>query len=258
MAISLASLVRKDRPKPPIMVIYGPGGMGKTSIAATFPNAVFIQTEDGNGKIPIVSFSDGAMQSYQDVMDALTALATEDHDFKTVVIDSVTRLEPLIWAALCQHNKWDNIEDAGYGKGYIAADTYWLDFLAACRYLRDAKGMTVVMIAHETVTNFKDPTTDSYDRYTMRLHKRAEAMVRELSDAVLFMNQITNIKREQKDFGKKDDYKAKGAGSGVRALSCQPRPAFDAKNRIGLPDQIIINDETKGYDALAPYLPQTN
>lgn len=258
MAISLASLVRKDRPKPPIMVIYGPGGLGKTSIAATFPDTVFIQTEDGNGKIPITSFSDGPLASYRDVMDALTALATEDHPFKTVAIDSVTRLEPLIWAALCHRYKWDSIEDAGYGKGYIAADEYWQDFLAACRYLRDERGMTVVMIAHETVTNFKDPTTDSYDKYSMRLHKRAEAMVRELSDAVLFLNQVTMIKREQKEFGKKDDYKAKGAGSGIRALSCQPRPAFDAKNRLGLPDQLIINDETQGYSVLAPYLPQIN
>ncbi|MCU0732407.1 MAG: ATP-binding protein, partial [Hyphomonas sp.] len=183
-----------------------------------------------------------------------TVLATEDHEFRTVVVDSITRLEPLIWDDLCRAQKWSSIEDAGYGKGYILTDPYWQDFLQACQYLRDAKGMTVVLIAHETVTTFKDPTTDSYDRYTMRLHKRAEALVRELSDCVLFFNQVTTIRRENKAFGKKDDYTAKGAGSGVRALSCQPRPAFDAKSRYALPDQIIINPG-QGYAALAPYLP---
>lgn len=254
MALSISSLVRKDQPKPPIMVIYGPGGMGKTTLASEFPDSVFIQTETGEGENHITSFTDGAVGSFSEVMEALTSLATDDHPFKTVVIDSITRLEPLIWAALCQQQKWQNIEDAGYGKGYIMADAFWQDFLAACGYLRNVKGMTVVMIAHETVTTFKDPTTDSYDRYTMRLHKRAEAMVRELSDVVGFFNQITTIRRESKAFGKKDDYVAKGSGSGVRALNLQPRPAFDAKSRFHMPDQIIINPG-QGYAALAPYLP---
>lgn len=254
MALSISNLVRKDKPKPPIMVIYGPGGMGKTTLAAEFPDAIFIQTETGEGSNTITSFTDGAITSYAEVMEALTALATEDHAFKTVVLDSITRLEPLIWSALCAEQKWANIEDAGYGKGYILADAFWRDVLAALSYLRDARGMTVIMIAHETVTTFKDPTTDSYDRYTMRLHKRAEAMVRETCDVLGFLNQITTIRRESKAFGKKDDYTAKGAGSGTRAINFQPRPAFDAKGRGGMPDQVIITPG-QGYAALAPILP---
>lgn len=254
MALSLSNLVRKDKPKPPIMVIYGPGGMGKTTLAAEFPDAVFIQTEDGSGANDIVSFTDGAVDSFDDVMSAMGSLADGEHDFKTLVVDSITRLEPLIWKEVCRDNKIQNIEEPGYGKGYVLADTYWQDFMQACGYLRNTRGMNVVLIAHETVTTFKDPTTDSYDRYTMRLHKRAEAMVRELSDIVGFFNQIVTIKKEAKAFGKKDDYSAKGAGAGIRAISLQPRPAFDAKGRFDMPDQIIINPG-QGYSALAPYLP---
>jgi len=258
LALSISNLVRKDKPKNPIMCIYGTGGMGKTTLASEFPNPIFIQTEDGANGLGIKSFSEDVLTKYTQVDEALTSLATEDHDFKTLVVDSVTRLEKLVWSETCSRQKdpWDSIEAPGYGKGYIEADAVWGEFMSACAWLRDNKGMTVVLLGHEGVQSFSDPTTDSYDRYTMRIHKRAEAFIREQCDVMGFMNQITTINKEAKAFGKKDDYTAKGRGSGQRALNLSPRPAFMAKQRPGynFPDMILIN-AGQGYDALAPYLP---
>lgn len=254
MAISLSNLHRKKADKPPKIAIYGPGGIGKTSLASEFPDAIFIQTEDGAGALELTSFSDGPITAWADVDTAMQELATEDHAFKTLVVDSVTRLEPIIWAEACKRNNWDSIEDPGYGKGYVEADAVWREFLNACTWLRDNKRMTIVMLGHETVQSFSDPVTDSYDRYTMRLHKRAEALIREDVDVLGFLNQITTIAQEKKAFGKKDDYTAKARGSGQRALNLAPRPAFQAKNRFSMPDKILINPG-EGYSALAPYLP---
>jgi len=259
LAISLQNLVRKDKPKPPIMCIYGTGGIGKTTLAAEFPEAIFIQTEDGANGLGVTSFSDGALGSWSDVETALAELATEDHPFRTVVVDSVTRLEGLVWAEACARHGWKSIEDPGYGKGYVEADAIWREFLNACMWLRDNKAMTVILIGHEAVQSFSDPVTDSYDRYMMRLHKRAEALVRESCDLMGFLNQVTTIAQEKKAFGKKDDYTAKARGSGQRALNLSPRPAFMAKQRpgYGFPDKIIINPG-EGYAALAPYLPEAS
>ena len=254
MAISLQNLVRKKANKPPKVAIYGPGGIGKTSLAAEFPEPIFIQTEDGAGTLNITSYSDGPITKWEDIDAALTELATEEHSFKTLVLDSVTRLEPIVWAETCKRNQWKSIEDPGYGKGYTEADAVWREFLTACTYLRDVKGMCIVLIGHESVQSFSDPTTDSYDRYTMRLHKRAEALIREDVDVLGFLNQVTTIAQEKKAFGKKDDYTAKARGSGQRALNVSPRPAFQAKNRFSMPDKILINPG-EGYSALAPFLP---
>ena len=251
MALSLSNLVRQKADKPAKIAFYGPGGVGKTTLASEFPNPIFIQTEDGSGSLSLTTFSDAPLGSYDLVNEALEALATEEHDFKTLVVDSVTRLEPLIWAETCKRHGWKSIEDAGYGKGYVEADSIWREFLSACTWLRDNKGMTIVLIGHEDVRSFSDPVTDSYDRYQMRLHKRAEALIREDVDVLGFMNQVTTINREKSGFNKET---SKARGSGQVALNLAPRPAFQAKNRFGMPDRILINPG-EGYAALAEHLP---
>lgn len=119
MAISLSQLTRANQPKPPRITIHGVAGVGKTTFAAQAYKPVFIQTEDGLGTLSANHFP--LARTFEEVLDALAALYTEEHDFKTVVIDSVDWLEPLIWGKACRDNGWASIEDAGYGKGYVAA-----------------------------------------------------------------------------------------------------------------------------------------
>ena len=259
MAISLANLERRTASKPPRVLIYGPPGLGKTTLASEFPNPVFVQVEDGTpgGGMELVSFGD--MGSFADVMSALSALLdTASHDFQTVVIDSLDKLEPLVWAQTCADNDWKNIEAAGYGKGYVATDAIWREYLALCKDLR-AGGLTTIHIAHSAVDRFDDPQTQSYSRYDIRLHKRALALFQDEMDAILFLNQDATIRvddiKEVKVSGQKIVKKdVKGVGGGTRWIYAEGRPSFVAKNRYGLPDKVQYQLGS-GYAALAPYLP---
>lgn len=247
MAISLTQLTRANAPKPPRILIHGVAGVGKTTFASEANKAVFVQTEDGLGTLASAHFP--LARTYEEVIEALAALYTEPHDFKTVVIDSVDWLEPLVWAKACRDNGWASIEDAGYGKGYVAALTFWRQYIDGLNALRDDRGMTVVQIAHTDIKRFDSPEHDPYDRYVIKLHTRAAALLQEHSDVVLFANYRISTVKADVGFNKKVN---RALGSGERVIHTAERPAYLAKNRYGLPETLPLK-----WQAFAQAMPDT-
>jgi hypothetical protein len=247
MAMSLGQLNRASAPKPPRIMIYGPNGLGKTTFSAQSNKPVFVQTEDGLGTLVAAAFP--LARTFEEVMDALVALYTEDHDFKTVVIDSVDWLEPLVWAKACRDNGWATIEDPGYGKGYVAALSLWRQYIDGLNALRDDRGMTVVQIAHTDIKRFDSPEHDPYDRYVIKLHTRAAALLQEHSDVVLFANYRISTVKADVGFNKKVN---RAMGSGERVIHTAERPAFLAKNRYGLPETLPLD-----WQAFAQAMPDS-
>ncbi|WP_374387163.1 ATP-binding protein [Brevundimonas sp.] len=249
MAISLASLRKVRADQPPRLLIYGPEKMGKTTLASEFPAPVFLQTERGeSGDLELDSF--GHLTSYEQVIEAMGVLATEDHTFQTIVLDSVSALQKLIWDKVCRDSNVKSIELAGggYGKGYIEADNLWLEVLDALNYLRNDRGMAVVLVGHAIISRFDDPETQSYSRYDIDLHKRAEALLKREVDAILLVKKDVTIKTEGKG------ERARADGGDTRWIYTEGKPAFTAGNRYNMPARIIYQ-KGQGFSALAPFFP---
>ena len=250
MAITLSSLRKVRADQPPRLLIYGPEKMGKTTLAAEFPAPVFLQTERGeSGDLVLDSF--GTLDSFEAVIEAIASLAQEEHSFQTVVLDSVSALQKLVWDKVCRDSNVKSIELAGggYGKGYIEADNLWLQVLDGLNYLRNERGMAVVLVGHSTVTRFDDPETQSYSKYEIDLHKRARDLLKREVDAILLVKKDVTIKTE----GKGDRVRADGGDT--RWIYTEGKPAFTAGNRYDMPARIIYQ-RGAGFTALSQYFPQ--
>ncbi len=245
MSTLLEKVLSGVRPAPRRVMLYGVHGIGKTTWGSQAARPVFVQTEDGLGGIECARFP--LAETYAQVIEALSALYAEAHDYQTVVIDTLDWLERLIWADVCRKRGVESIEDIGYAKGYVFALTEWREVLEGLNALRNARGMTVILIAHSQIEHFEDPETDSYDRYAPRLHKHASAIVQEWCDEVLFATYKVHTKQVEEGFGRK---KSKGIGSGERVVRTTERPAHVAKNRLNLPDELPLD-----YAAYAAHLP---
>jgi len=221
-------------PKPRRQMIYGPHGIGKSTFAAKAPDAIFIQTEDGLGDIDCAKFP--LAKTLKDVQDSIRALFVQDHEYKTVVIDSLDWLERLVWADICSSEGKSDIAEIGYGKGYAMALGHWTKILYSLAMLRDEKGMATVLLAHTKIEKFEDPAGESYDRYSPRLHKLVSGVVQEWCDEVLFATYRVFTKKSGEGFRER----TVGIGTGERVLYTTDRPAHIAKNRLGLPDEVPV------------------
>ena len=116
----MASLLKQVQsgilPAPPRTMLYGGHGVGKSTWASRSESPVFIQTEDGLGEIECAKFP--LATEYAQVIQALSELYSEEHDYQTVIVDTLDWLERLIWAEVCRKRGVESIEDIGYGKGY--------------------------------------------------------------------------------------------------------------------------------------------
>ena len=235
MAFNLASIRKGPQALPPRIVIYGEHGLGKSTFAAGAPAPIFIQTEDGLASLDVASFPLAAR--HEDVLEAVGALYAEEHDFETVVLDSLDWCEKLIWSYVARKHDKGSIEDFGYGKGYTVAAEAMGELLAGLNALRTERGMAVILTAHAQVKRFDDPTSASYDRFELALHKAASALVSEWADVIAFASHDIVVRTEEAGFNKR----LKKAVASDRVIHVERQPAFNAKNRYGLPPKLPLS-----------------
>jgi hypothetical protein len=214
------------------ILLAAPEGVGKTTFASKAPNPLFICAEDGMvGFEHLQRFVPTGLDDLHNLLDALVASI----DFKTVVIDTTDWLERLICSSVCKRDGMADIEAYGYGKGYVVLENELVKLLQKLDILR-SKGLWIILLSHVQIKAFNDPTGTTYDRFEMKGQKRFTGILREWPDACLF-----SVREVFK--AKVKGTRAEKAIGGDRVMHTEWSPAWDAKNRLNLPESIPMEWE---------------
>lgn len=238
--MSILAKISKPADRPVIVTILGDAGMGKTSLAASFPNPIFIRAEDGLQAIPLETRPDALplLSGADDLWEQLQALITEEHSYKTLVIDSVTALERMFIQYVIDSDpkKPKSINQAmgGYGAGLSAVATMHQRVRKAAGILNERKGMHVVFIAHAETETVELPDQDAYTRYSLRLSKKSVAPYVDDTDVVGFIRLRT--------FTMGDGERKKAISDGTRELVCHATASNVSKNRYGIVEPLEVSN----------------
>lgn len=246
---SLASVTGKGHGLPNRYGIGAVEKWGKTSFGAQFPGAVFIESKGETGletlidagRLPETPHFPECME-WLSLLGCVDTLLEEQHDFKTVVIDTLNGAETLCHDYTRETDCGNDKEKfAAYGRGTELALGYWRELLSRLDRLRAEKKMRVVCLYHMKVKTFKNPLGADFDRYEPELDQKTWGITKKWLDVILFGNfetAVTNV-QENKRSG---EIKGKSLGGQMRILYTERTAAYDAGNRIGLPSEIEMGD----------------
>lgn len=242
--LTLKDITSKGNQLPNRYGLHGLEGWGKTSFAAQFPKPLFIQTlgETGletlidSGRLPETPHLP-EVTSWTDLVHGLTLIASEKHDFKTLVIDTLNGAERLCFEHVRQVECEGSAEKfLAYGRGPEIAANHWRGFLNKLDEVRMRQRMIIMLLIHTKVTKFKNPEGSDFDRYQPELSAQSWSLTHKWLDVVLFGNFLQTTAKDA------NDKRQKGLGGDKRILYCTRAAAWDAKNRIGLPAEIDFSD----------------
>lgn len=217
------------------ILFYGPGGIGKTTAAASLPGPVaFFDLDDSlarlagqidTGNIMPVS----GVENWSDLRFVLQADGW--NDIRSIVIDTGTRAEEMAIAhtlATVPHEKGhlcSRLEDYGFGKGFQHVYDTFLPLLADLdRHSR--AGRHVMILCHDCTSTVPNPAGEDWLRYEPRLQSpnsgkaSIRLRVREWADHVLFLGYDVNVGKD-----------GKGRGVGTRTVYPAELPHCMAKSR---------------------------
>lgn len=223
------------------VIVYGPEGIGKTTLASQFPNPLFIDIEGGTYHIDVAR-TDRPL-SWSELSAQISSFIRDPMGYKTLVIDSADWAETLCMQYICSQNQKSSVEDFGFGKGYTYVAEQYGKFLNRLNDVID-KGINVVVTAHAKQQKIEEPNQDgSYDHWTLKLTKGTNqcpkgsaSLLAEWADMMLFLNYKTYVtKADKKDGGKVR------TSDGGRVMYTEHTSRWDAKNREHLPPELPVD-----------------
>ena len=270
--MSLLATAKKPEPKAPMLTIVGSAGTGKTSLAGQFKNALFVKLEDGTSVFeswdedvkPTVIDLTESKDIQADLKSLIVELGTTEHDFKTVIYDSITALNLLYEAKICKDYQVTTVADAagGYFKGYAEVASWHQKFIGWCDYLRKSKDMAIIFLAHSEVEKIKNSPDEAseYAVFGIGMYRKSASLYRNFCDGVYYLTKekfITGAETNKKTGATTKFGRATESGNRVLITSGDGKTGYiDSKDRYGLDPEIAVPQGTNPLLTLIKFFNQ--
>lgn len=251
--------------RPPRLVIYSDGGVGKTTLASQFPSPIFLCCEDPdtNSETNIAAFvmdknnTDPVFRDFESFIEAVDFLvARPSPQFKTIVIDSLSGLDKLIEDYMMKtafpnerERKTKTFADSvSYGRAYDKAAEIHRDLRAKLDTFKE-KDIAVIYLGHEIKEKVKPADGDDYDYITIKInHPKSRAIYLNDIDAVFYYKQPYYTT-------KNSNKRTIVISSKERIILTHQSAAYSSKNRWNMIPEINIPDGANGFEILSQHIP---
>jgi hypothetical protein len=223
----IASGSKTKQNRSPIILAYADRGLGKTTFGSQFPKPAFLCGEDGAHSIADFRWpSDGVVDSWNQLLDFTRAFAYGNHDFKTLVADTVGPLSMICLTHTVLQSGKGSWEKMGWGKeeDLVREWRVWLSLLETCR---NKRGMNIVLLAHAAQRKVSNTQLgDAHYIFQGEMHNQIWAITSNWADIVLYGSH--GYRLEEQEHGK-----TRAVHDGNRWFYAQPDTGFEAKVRSG-------------------------
>lgn len=250
-------IITGKKPGPRRLLAYAAHGVGKSTFASHAPNPLFLDIEEGTHDLDVARW-DQPITSYMAFVSVLEWVRHQQHDYQTLVIDTIDWLEKLIFQDIATQAGVVSVADIDFGKGYPRSIPKWSFILNTLEIIQRQRRMGIVLLSHARIEKVANPEGTQYDRYAPDLWTNARNegvgnMVQEWCSEVFFLRKKRFVRTEGKGFNEHGVV----VGSEEREMLTSDTAYASAKNRLNMPTAVpmLWSEYTKYILANKPSAP---
>jgi hypothetical protein len=174
-------------------LLYGREKIGKTTVAASWPEAIFFSCEPGTKGLEVYELNaeKGGVKSWEIFREGVSLLEKNPGKFQSVILDTVDRAYDMCMDYVCktrgiEYPGVDNIGREDFGKSWRAVKQEFID----CIHRISQSGRGILFVSHAKESDVQSASGSKYTIIHPTYSGQAKAVVEALVDFIFYAEYV--------------------------------------------------------------------